>query len=172
MNVDGKKWTTFIPAKELLYSATVFVHYDPRLTLCMATDASSYGVGAVISHVTLMALSELMRMLPKLWQPVRKSMHRLRKRHSPSFLEFVNSINFCTEEGLSCIPMTSISLPSLAQGKQFFHWRIFFWQHTTTWWSLNPLEPMQMLMVCKDYLCLLHIRMMPPRCRCFQHLAD
>ena len=41
----------FKEAKETLSSATVLAHYDPRLPLRLAADASSYGVGAVISHV-------------------------------------------------------------------------------------------------------------------------
>ena len=51
------KWTkecekAFEDAKEALSSSSVLVHYNPNLPLCLATDASSYGVGAVIiSHV-------------------------------------------------------------------------------------------------------------------------
>jgi len=50
------KWTrdcsaAFSKAKSLLSSAPVLAHYDPNLKLCLAGDASAYGVGAVLSHV-------------------------------------------------------------------------------------------------------------------------
>ena len=50
------KWTreceqAFESAKLALSSATVLVHYDPKLPLRLAADASAYGVGAVISHI-------------------------------------------------------------------------------------------------------------------------
>ena len=38
-------------AKDRLTSASVLAHYDPQLPLCLAGDASAYGIGAVISHV-------------------------------------------------------------------------------------------------------------------------
>ena len=49
------KWTNdceqaFKEAKLALSSASVLVHYDPKLPLRLAADASAYGVGAVISH--------------------------------------------------------------------------------------------------------------------------
>ena len=34
-----------------LTEAPVLVHYDPKLPLRLAGDASAYGVGAVISHI-------------------------------------------------------------------------------------------------------------------------
>jgi len=36
--------------KKLLASAPVFRHYNPELPLRLAEDASTYGIGAVISH--------------------------------------------------------------------------------------------------------------------------
>ena len=50
------KWTrdcsaAFSKAKSLLSSAPVLAHYDPNLKLCLAGDASAYGVGAELSHV-------------------------------------------------------------------------------------------------------------------------
>ena len=49
------QWSTdcqraFQRAKESLSQSPVLVHYDPTLPLILAADASSYGVGAVISH--------------------------------------------------------------------------------------------------------------------------
>ena len=41
----------FALAKEKLTSATVLAHYNPKYPLRLAADASSYGLGAVISHI-------------------------------------------------------------------------------------------------------------------------
>lgn len=40
----------FCQAKESFTRDRVLVHFDPRLPLVLATDASQYGVGAVLSH--------------------------------------------------------------------------------------------------------------------------
>lgn len=40
----------FKKAKEAFTSDKVLVHFNPKLPLVLATDASSYGVGAVLSH--------------------------------------------------------------------------------------------------------------------------
>ena len=50
------KWSTacdksLFKVKQRLVSSRVLVHYDCELPLRLATDASDYGVGAVISHV-------------------------------------------------------------------------------------------------------------------------
>ncbi|KAJ8021906.1 hypothetical protein HOLleu_39239 [Holothuria leucospilota] len=42
----------FQKAKECITSAKVLMHYDVKLPIKLACDASSYGLGAVISHVT------------------------------------------------------------------------------------------------------------------------
>lgn len=41
----------FTELKKKLASTEVLVHYDPSLPLKLACDASSYGIGAVISHI-------------------------------------------------------------------------------------------------------------------------
>ena len=57
LRADTKwKWTSdcteaFEAAKKMLASAPVLVHYNPELPLRVAGDASSYGIGAVMSHV-------------------------------------------------------------------------------------------------------------------------
>ncbi|XP_058816755.1 uncharacterized protein K02A2.6-like [Topomyia yanbarensis] len=50
------KWTnqcevSFRKVKEQMQSDSFLVHYSPELPLLLATDASPYGVGAVLSHV-------------------------------------------------------------------------------------------------------------------------
>ena len=42
--------TAFEEAKELLQSTDLLVNFDPEKELVLATDASDYGVGAVLSH--------------------------------------------------------------------------------------------------------------------------
>ena len=57
MKSDVKwKWTpecddAMIKAKQLVGSAPVLAHYDPKLPIEMAGDASAYGIGAVLSHI-------------------------------------------------------------------------------------------------------------------------
>ena len=52
----GNRWNwtpaceqAFIAAKERLSQAPILAHYDPSVS--MASDASAYGLGAVLSHV-------------------------------------------------------------------------------------------------------------------------
>ena len=50
-----RTWTmteqrAFQNSEKLLLSSQVLVHYDPSLEVILACDASSYGVGAVLSH--------------------------------------------------------------------------------------------------------------------------
>ena len=40
----------FKEPKNLLLSSQVLVHFDPNLEICLACDASDYGIGAVLSH--------------------------------------------------------------------------------------------------------------------------
>ena len=49
------QWTTeqnkaFSASKELLTSSRLLVHFDPKLSLTLACDASAYGLGAVLAH--------------------------------------------------------------------------------------------------------------------------
>eukprot|EP00731_Ephydatia_muelleri_P022229 Em0014g820a len=51
------QWTeecsqAFLAAKGMLTSSKVLAHYNPKLSLILATDASSYGVGAVLTQVS------------------------------------------------------------------------------------------------------------------------
>ena len=50
------KWSTdcqesFTKLKEALTTTTVLTHYDPKLQIALACDASSIGIGAVIYHI-------------------------------------------------------------------------------------------------------------------------
>ena len=44
--------TAFDTIKIMVASDLVLTHYDPKLPLSLATDASPYGIGAVLSHTT------------------------------------------------------------------------------------------------------------------------
>ena len=37
-------------AQQLLTEAPILAHFDPKLLLCLAGDASAYGIGTVICH--------------------------------------------------------------------------------------------------------------------------
>ena len=59
---EAWKWSTeqqkaFKKSKELVMSSQLLVHFDPKLKICLAYDASAYGVRDVVSHKCLMALN-------------------------------------------------------------------------------------------------------------------
>ena len=47
---NSEQQEAFESAKELLQSAKLLVHFNPDLELIIASDASNYGIGAVLSH--------------------------------------------------------------------------------------------------------------------------
>ena len=47
---DQKEQESFQQSKNLLLSSKVLVHFDPKLPVVLACNASSYGVGAVLVH--------------------------------------------------------------------------------------------------------------------------
>ena len=82
---SGRNWNwsseceqAFAQAKKLLSSAEVLAHYNPSLPLRLATDASAYGIGAVISQ---MAPSDQLPMPHKHCRTVRKDMLNSKRRH-------------------------------------------------------------------------------------------
>ena len=52
---EAGKWSAeqqkaFEKSKELMMSSQLFVHFDPKLEISLACDASAYSIGAVLSH--------------------------------------------------------------------------------------------------------------------------
>ena len=78
-------WTSrqkkaFERSKELLLSSQLLVHFDPNLEIHLACDASSYGIGAVLSHKCQMGLRNPWDLYPVRWQMMKRSILKLRKR--------------------------------------------------------------------------------------------
>ena len=46
----GEEEKAFITSKELLTSESLLVHFDPKLKLILASDASAYDIGVVLAH--------------------------------------------------------------------------------------------------------------------------
>ena len=68
----------FTETKKQLSSATILAHYSPSLSLQLPTDASAYGIGAIISHI----FPDGTKPLPlEHYQTVRKDMHNWKRRH-------------------------------------------------------------------------------------------
>uniref|UniRef100_A0A914XL16 RNA-directed DNA polymerase n=1 Tax=Plectus sambesii TaxID=2011161 RepID=A0A914XL16_9BILA len=69
----------FDQLKSALAKATCLVHYDPKLPLLLATDASSYGVGAVLSHRYSDGIEKPIAFASKTLEPAEKNYSQIEK---------------------------------------------------------------------------------------------
>ena len=79
------EWTTacaaaFNEAKQALVSSKILVHYDPDLPIRVAADASSYGLGAVLSHVLRDGTEHPIAYVSRTLTPSEKNMPKWKKR--------------------------------------------------------------------------------------------
>ena len=49
--MDRRARESIQQSKELLTLSSLLVHFDPKLKLILACDASAYGIGAVLTHI-------------------------------------------------------------------------------------------------------------------------
>lgn len=86
----------FEKIKKELMSDKVLVHYNPSKPLFLATDASDYGMGAVLFHKEEKTGREGVTAF-KNGEPRGKNMHRLRKRRELLFLASRNLNSIYTD---------------------------------------------------------------------------
>ena len=85
-NFDYVEWNwsaecdqAFIQLKEMLAQNTRFVHYDPTRPITLAADASSYGIGAVISQYAPDGTEEPIAFASKMLTSTEKNYSQLEK---------------------------------------------------------------------------------------------
>ena len=71
-----KQQEAFEAAKFSLSSSSFLVHYNPDLPLIVSADASSYGVGAVLSHQLDNSTEQPVAFASRTLSPAEKSTHR------------------------------------------------------------------------------------------------
>ena len=86
------KWTevkerAFQASKQLLLMSDVLVHYDPKLELVLLCDASSYGVGTVLSHHMPDGTERLVRFASRTLMPAEKKYSQIEKEGLACILE-------------------------------------------------------------------------------------
>ena len=69
--------------KKKLVDSTLLVHYDSQLPLRLASDASAYGIGAVISHVFPNGTEQPIAFASCTLTPTEKTIHKYKRRHYP-----------------------------------------------------------------------------------------
>ena len=70
---------SFTKLKEALTSTTVLAHYDPMMSIALACDVSSIGIGTVIYHVYHDGIEKRALMYKKCHLHIR-SIHKLKER--------------------------------------------------------------------------------------------
>ena len=108
--------------KEFLINSLLLAHYDPNKPVRLAVDVSSYGLGAVLSHVQMPVKKNQSRMHPAVSQQVSKII--LRSRTKPWQLCFAlrNSIRTFLENVFHCLRTTDLSPCCLVPNVVFLCW--------------------------------------------------
>ena len=102
-----KKWNwieackSFNWAKQAIASSKILVHYDPKLPIKVAADASAYGIGAVLSHIIEDNTEHPVTFVSRTLSPSKKNYTQIDKE--------ALTLIFAVKE-ISSIPMADISL--------------------------------------------------------------
>ena len=92
----------FQEAKEKIIPAQVLTHYDPARPIKLAVDASTYGVGVVISHSMPNGDERPIAFASCTLHKVEKTTTKMKKRRWQLSMESRNSINTGAEGNVCC----------------------------------------------------------------------
>ena len=160
----GQQWNwshacneAFEEAKRQLSTAPVLVHYDPDLPICLAGDASSYGIGAVLSHVLADGTEHPIAFASRSLQAAERNYAQIEKEALALIFGIQKFLSTSMGEPSHCSPTTSPSLLSWGRRLGFHPWLrlvssigLFCCLRTTTPLSSDRLQLMQMPMGCPN----------------------
>lgn len=99
----------FCDAKSALASVAVPVHYNSKLPLRLATDASAYDIGAVSYTCQLTGEEPHIAYASRILTAAERTIHSQRRSQTLSIVFGVkNSINIFMGDGLHCSPITGL----------------------------------------------------------------
>ena len=83
-------------AKKCLILSPLLVHFNSKLPITLTTDASSYGLEAVLSHVLPHGIEQPIALASRALSCSEVNYSQIEKEDLQLFLEFVNSTSICT----------------------------------------------------------------------------
>ena len=96
MELDRGLKKSFNWAKQAIASSKILVHYDPKLPIKVAADASAYGIGAVLSHILEDNTEHPVAFTSRTLSPSEKNYSQIDKE--------AFALRFCSKE-ISSIPL-------------------------------------------------------------------
>ena len=92
-----KQKQAFQLSKQLLLSSQILAHFDPKIDIMLACDASAYGISAVLSHRLADGSENLLVLLQGHYQLLRKNILRQKKKAWLVFLESIALGHICMD---------------------------------------------------------------------------
>ena len=116
---DGKEWTSICSIQGVVVFSHNYGPLWPSFPLCLAADPSTYVVVAVMSHVYPDGSEQPNAYVSQTL--ARRTMYKLRKRHSSPSFEFIRYHKFLHRRRFTMCTNHKPPTPSLAQRQQFLH---------------------------------------------------